>query len=96
MKKGMNTFIGLIDKYLFLCFNLIKNKYMKLLELILDWKMALFGLIFLGSIFNAIAFELGILENNINFSYACYAFGLLLGLIAKFRQTWTWTSKTIK
>jgi hypothetical protein len=52
--------------------------------------MAWFGLIFLGSIFNAIAFELGILENNTNFSYACYAFGLLLGLIAKFRETWTW------
>ena len=55
MKKGMNTFIGLIDKYLFLCFNLIKNKYMKLLELILDWKMDWFSLIFSGSIFNAIA-----------------------------------------
>ncbi|MDA9608685.1 hypothetical protein N9S24_01335 [SAR86 cluster bacterium] len=67
---------------------------MKLLELILDWKMAWFGLIFLGSIFNAIAFELGMLENSSEITYICYAFGFILGLVAKLRGTWTWKTNS--
>jgi hypothetical protein len=56
--------------------------------------MAWFGLIFLGSIFNAIAFELGMLENSSEITYICYAFGFILGLVAKLRGTWTWKTNS--
>jgi hypothetical protein len=48
--------------------------------------MVWFGLIFWGSVFNAIAIRLGLDD----FSIFCYLFGLCLGLIAKFRGTWLW------
>ena len=58
----------------------------KLLSHISNWNMVWFGLIFWGSIFNAIA-ELYLINNN---SVLCYLFGFLLGVIAKIRVTWLW------
>jgi hypothetical protein len=51
-----------------------------------NWNMAWFGLIFWGSVINAIA-EIYLINN---YSVLCYLFGLLLGLIAKIRGTWIW------
>ena len=51
-----------------------------------NWNMVWFGLIFWGSVINAIA-EIYLINN---YSMLCYLFGLLLGLIAKIRGTWLW------
>jgi hypothetical protein len=51
-----------------------------------NWNMVWFGLIFWGSVINAIA-EIYLINN---YSMLCYLFGLLLGLIAKIRGTWIW------
>ena len=51
-----------------------------------NWNMVWFGLIFWGSVINAIA-EIYLINN---YSVLCYLFGLLLGLIAKIRGTWLW------
>ncbi|MBC8301433.1 MAG: hypothetical protein H8E55_37440 [Pelagibacterales bacterium] len=51
-----------------------------------NWNMVWFGLIFWGSVINAIA-EIYLINN---YSVLCYLFGLLLGLIAKIRGTWIW------
>ena len=51
-----------------------------------NWNMVWFGLIFWGSVINALA-EIYLINN---YSVLCYLFGLLLGLIAKIRGTWIW------
>ena len=51
-----------------------------------NWNMVWFGLIFWGSVINAIA-ELYLINNN---SILCYLFGFLLGVVAKIRGTWLW------
>jgi len=51
-----------------------------------NWNMVWFGLIFWGSVINAIA-EIYLINN---YSVLCYLSGLLLGLIAKIRGTWIW------
>ena len=51
-----------------------------------NWNMVWFGLIFWGSVINAIA-EICLVNNN---SIFCYLFGFLLGVIAKIRGTWLW------
>ena len=51
-----------------------------------NWNMVWFGLIFWGSVVNAIA-ELYLVNNN---SIFCYLFGFLLGVVAKIRGTWLW------
>ena len=51
-----------------------------------NWNMVWFGLIFWGSVINAIA-ELYLINN---YSIFCYLFGFLLGVIAKIRGTWLW------
>ena len=53
---------------------------------IANWNMVWFGLIFWGSVFNAIANNYELTLNPILW-YAC---GLLLGSVAKIRGTWLW------
>jgi hypothetical protein len=50
------------------------------------WNMVWFGLIFWGSVFNAIAIQLEVMFS----SFIWYLCGLALGLIAKIRGTWLW------
>ena len=61
-----------------------------LINHIKSWNMVWFGLIFWGSVLNAFAAEFGLLANNPNLSYFFFLFGLILGLVAKFRGTWLW------
>ena len=61
-----------------------------LINHIKSWNMVWFGLIFWGSVLNAFAAEFGLLANNPNLSYFSFLFGLILGLVAKFRGTWLW------
>ena len=51
-----------------------------------NWNMVWFGLIFWGSVFNAIAINYELTLNPMHW----YAFGLLLGSLAKIRGTWLW------
>ena len=51
-----------------------------------NWNMVWFGLIFWGSVINAIA-EIYLINN---YSVLCYLFGFLLGVVAKIRGTWLW------
>lgn len=53
---------------------------------IANWNMVWFGLIFWGSVFNAIANNYELTLNPILW-YVC---GLLLGSVAKIRGTWLW------
>ena len=53
---------------------------------IANWNMVWFGLIFWGSVFNAIAIQFEIMLSSLIW-YLC---GLALGLIAKIRGTWLW------
>jgi hypothetical protein len=48
--------------------------------------MVWFGLIFWGSIFNALALNFGFDKNPLFF----YIIGFLFGLLAKLRGTWLW------
>jgi hypothetical protein len=48
--------------------------------------MVWFGLIFWGSVFNAIAIQFEVMLSSLIW-YSC---GLALGLIAKIRGTWLW------
>ena len=51
-----------------------------------NWNMVWFGLIFWGSVFNAIAINYELTLNPMLW-YAC---GLLLGSVAIIRGTWLW------
>jgi len=53
---------------------------------IAKWNMVWFGLIFWGSVFNAVANHYEILSSSL----LCYSIGLLFGIIAKSRGTWLW------
>ena len=50
------------------------------------WNMVWFGLIFWGSIFNALSLIFGFDKNPLFF----YIIGFLFGLLAKLRGTWLW------
>ena len=50
------------------------------------WNMVWFGLIFWGSVFNAIAIQFEVMLSSLIW-YLC---GLAIGLIAKIRGTWLW------
>lgn len=50
------------------------------------WNMVWFGLIFWGSVFNAIAIQFEVMLSSLIW----YLSGLALGLIAKIRGTWLW------
>ena len=60
----------------------------KFLHHIENWKRFWFGLIFIGSVFNAIAEQTSYLANTTNFSIWAFALGGLIGLIAKYRGDW--------
>ena len=62
----------------------IKN----MLNIILEWKKFWFGLIFLGSILNAIAKQSAYLDSLENISFWAYLLGGLIGLTAKLRGAW--------
>ena len=63
------------------------NKFNVLLtNHISHWNMVWFGLIFWGSIFNALALNFGFDKNPLFF----YIIGFLFGLLAKHRGTWLW------
>jgi hypothetical protein len=51
-----------------------------------NWNMVWFGLIFWGSVFNAIAIQFEVMLSSLIW-YLC---GLAIGLIAKIRGTWLW------
>ncbi|MDA7856613.1 hypothetical protein N9H92_02675 [Gammaproteobacteria bacterium] len=51
-----------------------------------NWNMVWFGLIFWGSVFNAIAIQFEVILSSLIW-YLC---GLAIGLIAKIRGTWLW------
>jgi len=51
-----------------------------------NWKMAWFGLIFWGSVLNALAINFGYSD----YSALCFFCGFIIGLIAKVRGTWLW------
>ena len=51
-----------------------------------NWNMVWFGLIFWGSVFNAIAIQFEVMFS----SFIWYLSGLALGLIAKIRGSWLW------
>ena len=53
---------------------------------IANWNMVWFGLIFWGSVFNAIAIQFEVMLGSLIW----YLSGLALGLIAKIRGTWLW------
>ena len=53
---------------------------------ITKWNMVWFGLIFWGSVFNAVANLYEILSSSLLW----YSIGLLFGIIAKSRGTWLW------
>ena len=59
-----------------------------MLNIILEWKKFWFGLIFLGSILNAIAKQSAYLGAIENISFWAYLLCGLIGLTAKLRGTW--------
>ena len=59
-----------------------------MLNIILEWKKFWFGLIFLGSILNAIAKQFAYLGAIENISFWAYLLGGLIGLTAKLRGAW--------
>ena len=63
-----------------------------LLEIIFNhienWKRFWFGLIFFGSIFNALAEKLTYFSSMANISLIAFGLGALIGLVAKYRGEW--------
>ena len=59
-----------------------------MLNIILEWKKFWFGLIFLGSILNAIAKQSAYLGAIENISFWAFLLGGLIGLTAKLRGEW--------
>ena len=59
-----------------------------MLNIILDWKKFWFGLIFLGSVLNAIAKQSAYLGSIENISFWAFLLGGLIGLTAKLRGAW--------
>ena len=59
-----------------------------MLNIILEWKKFWFGLIFLGSILNAIAKQSAYLDSIENIPFWAYLLGGLIGLTAKLRGAW--------
>ena len=62
----------------------------KALEIFLDYSKAWFGLIFIGSVLNAIAQKIYLFESTPFITPACFFIGFLIGLIAKIRGKWLW------
>ncbi|MDB3856520.1 hypothetical protein N9336_00180 [Gammaproteobacteria bacterium] len=66
----------------------MNTSFEKILNIILDWKKFWFGLIFLGSVLNALAKQSAYLGSIENISFLAFLLGGLIGLIAKFRGAW--------
>ena len=62
----------------------------KILEKIISYNKAWFGLIFIGSVLNAIALKLSAFNNVPNISIWCFLLGFLVGIIAHIRGKWLW------
>ena len=57
-------------------------------DLIENWGMVGFGLIFLGSIFNEFSLFNALNISVLNINLFPYLFGLTFGLVAKYRGSW--------
>jgi len=66
----------------------LNTLFENMLNIILEWKKFWFGLIFLGSILNAIAKQSAYLGAIENISFWAYLLGGLIGLTAKLRGAW--------
>jgi hypothetical protein len=60
----------------------------KITDHISNWGKFWFGLIFLGSIFNAVAVKITYLASTPHINLWAFGIGALIGLIAKFRTVW--------
>ena len=68
---------------------LIHNLLDLFLQHLSKWGLVWFGLIFWGSIFNAISERLFLDASSLIFLFLAYLLGLILGLLAKYKG-WVW------
>lgn len=62
----------------------------KALEIFLNYNKVWFGLIFIGSVLNAIGQKIYLFENAPLLTAVCFFIGFIIGLIAKIRGKWLW------
>ena len=62
----------------------------KFLEIILDHNKIWFGLIFIGSVLNAVSQELVVLNHVPYLSLISFLTGFVIGLVAHIRGKWLW------
>ena len=62
----------------------------KFLEIILDHNKIWFGLIFIGSVLNAVSQELVVLNQVPYLSLISFLSGIVIGLVAHIRGKWLW------
>ena len=62
----------------------------KVLEIILDHNKVWFGLIFIGSVLNAIVQKIDILSGAQYLTAICFFAGFVIGVIAHIRGKWLW------
>ena len=62
----------------------------KFLEIILDHNKIWFGLIFIGSVLNAVSKELVVLNQVTYLSLISFLTGFVIGLVAHIRGKWLW------
>ena len=62
----------------------------KFLEIILDHNKIWFGLIFIGSVLNAVSQELVVLNQVPYLSLFSFLTGFVIGLVAHIRGKWLW------
>ena len=62
----------------------------KFLETILSYNKIWFGLIFIGSVLNAVSQELVVLNEIPYLSSISFLLGLVIGLVAHIRGKWLW------
>ena len=60
----------------------------KFFDHISNWKMAWFGLIFLGSIINAVLQKFNLVGDSSYILVFAFGAGALIGLVAKIRGAW--------
>ena len=62
----------------------------KFLEIILDHNKIWFGLIFIGSVLNAVSQELVVLNQVPYLTLISFLLGFVIGLVAHIRGKWLW------
>ena len=62
----------------------------KFLEIILDHNKIWFGLIFIGSVLNAVYQEIAVLNQVPYLSLISFLLGFTIGLVAHIRGKWLW------